>query len=1014
VKEEVVEQAALGWFEWLGYNPLKGVDISPGVASPLRSSYTDVLLLPQLQSALRRINDNLPEDIIEQVTKLIARPREISMTHNNRWFHNLLIDGVDVEYRTPEGDIRGDKAWLIDFENPTRNDFVIVSQLTVKYGNDTRRPDLVVYVNGLPLIVIELKGPTDESADIWKAYRQLQNYKSTVPSLFYYNELMVVSDGEVTRVGSLTAEADRFTPWRSIEDPWHPGRPQLEVLIKGLFEPVRLLDYLRNCIVFDEDVQTGKIEKKCAAYHQFRAVRNARDSVKLALRPGGDGRGGVIWHTQGSGKSLTMLMLSGALVTDRELANPTIIVVTDRNDLDDQLFRTFSGGRGLLRQDPVQALSREDLKSKLNRASGGVIFTTIQKFAERRDPVSERSNIVVLADEAHRSQYSFVEGGARWMRDSVPNATFIGFTGTPLELDDRSTPAVFGHYADVYDVRQAIDDGATVPIYYEMRLVNLVPDEVGIAEAELRLEALAVADNEGYPVPADIEVPLEELVGARERLKVVAREVVGHFEKRREVIEGKGMVVCMSRGICMDLYDEIVRLRPLWHAPEDDEGFIKVIMTGSSAEGERVAEHSRSPARREVLARRFKDPEDNLRLVIVCNMWLTGFDCPPMHTMYLDRPLAGHNLMQAIARVNRVFGEKPGGVVVDFIGIADELRDAVETYSQSGGDGSPVESIQDEAVPLMEREYEALRDFFHEFDYGGFVGGTEAEQLYAVIGGVDHVFGQEDGRQRFVNMVASLSKAFALAVPREETDAIRDSLAYFQAVRAAIRKQLANENQAPAPDARSAVRQMISGAIAADGVIDIFKSIGFADRDVGILSEDFLERLASMPQRNLALETLRKLLNDQVAARERINIVQSRTFREALSAVLKQYANNAINTAQVIEELIGLARIIRDAVERGNESGLTQEEFAFYSALADNESAREVMQDDTLRVIARELTESVKARVSIDWAQRETVRADMRRTVRRLLTKYGYPPDAQETATQLVIRQAELMAQSPA
>ena len=1011
MNEEVVEQAALGWFEWLGYTTRRGADISPGGDSPLRANYEDVVLYSRLNTALHRVNDHLPEESLDQVKRLITHPPEPSLVQNNRWFQRTLTDGIDVEYRTADG-VRGDKAWLLDFENPERNDFVVVSQFTIRSQNGTRRADLVAFVNGLPIAVFELKDPTDEYASIWSAYRQLQEYKDSVPSLFYYNELMIISDGDSTRVGSLTAEADRFAPWRSIGDPRHSGQATLETLIKGLFEPSRLLDYIRYCITFDEDPRTGIVQKRVAAYHQFRAVRHARDSVKAALKPEGDGRGGVVWHTQGSGKSLTMLMLSGALIADKDLENPTIVVVTDRNDLDDQLFNTFSGGRALLRQQPQQAESREDLTMRLNRASGGVIFTTIQKFAERRGPVSERSNVIVLADEAHRSQYSFIEGGARWMRDAVPNATFIGFTGTPLELDDRSTPAVFGKYVDVYDVRQAIDDGATVPIYYEMRLIKLLPDEAGISEAEQWLEAVAVAVNEGYQVPSDIEIPLEELVGARDRLKVVAREVVEHFERRREAIEGKALMVCMSRRICMDLYDEIASLRPLWHSDEDDAGFMKVVMTGSANEGARVALHARTPARREVLARRFKDPEDNLRLVIVCNMWLTGFDCPPMHTMYLDKPLAGHNLMQAIARVNRVFGEKPGGVIVDFIGIADQLRDAVETYSQAGAEGSPVESIQDEAVPLMLRHYEALRDFFHGFDYSGFVGGSEEEQLQAVIGGADYVFEQRDGRQRFMNMVAALSKAFALSVPREETDTVRDSLAYFQAVRAAIRRQLSAGAPPPPSDARAAVRQLISGAIVTDGVINLFQAVGLGEQDVGVLSEDFLTRLAGLPQKNLALETLRKLLADQIGARERINLVESRTFRASLESILRRYVNNTITTAEVIQELIGLARAIRDAVRRGDESGLTQEEFAFYTALAENESAREAMQEDTLRVIAHDLAESIKAKASIDWTQREAVRADMRRTVRRLLARYGYPPDAQEAATQLVIRQAELMAES--
>jgi len=943
--------------------------------------------------------------------RVVTRPPEPSLIQNNRWFHQLLTDGIDVEYRTADGETRGGKARLVDFENPKRNDLLVVRQFTVKQGNSSRRADLVVFVNGLPIAVIELKDPTDEQADLWKAYRQLQDYKHHIPALFTYNELMVISDGDVTRVGSVTASSDRYSPWRSVENDQAPGQPSLEVLIKGLFEPTRLLDYLRYCVTFEEDERTGEIVKKSAGYHQFRAVRKARESVKVALKPAGDGRGGVVWHTQGSGKSLTMLMLCGALIGDSKMGNPTIVVVTDRNDLDSQLFGTFAAGRALLRQPPEQADSREDLAARLHRASGGVVFTTIQKFEERAAPISERSDVVVLADEAHRSQYGFVAGGARWMREALPSATFVGFTGTPLESDDRSTRAVFGQDIDIYDIRQSIEDNATVPIYYEMRLVKLLPDEAGVAEAQRQIKATAEADEDGRIAPDDIDVPLRELVGAGERLKLVAKEIVEHFDKRREAIEGKAMVVCMSRDICMDLYDEIVTLRQMWGAEEDDAGFVKVVMTGSITEGERVALHARTKARRERLARRFKNPDSDFRLAIVCDMWLTGFDCPPMHTMYLDKPLVGHNLMQAIARVNRVFGDKPGGVIVDFLGIADELRDAVQTYTQAGGEGSPVEEIQNEAVPLMQRHYEALRDFFNGLDYGGFVGGNAAEQLHAVVTGANYVFEQDNGKQRFMRLVTSLSKAFALSVPRVETEAIRDPLAYFQSVRAAIRKRLSDTGAPPPPDTRAAVRQVISGAIASDGVIDLFQAAGLTEQNVGILSEDFLNRLASLPQKNLALETLRKLLSDQIISRERVNIVQSRDFRESLEAVLIRYTNRAITTAQVIEELIGLARVIREKVQRGEESGLTEAEFAFYDALADNESAREVLQDERLKLIARELSDRIKAKASLDWTQRETVRADMRRTVRRLLARYGYPPDAQEAATQLIIRQAELMAE---
>lgn len=1024
MNENIVEKAALGWFEALGYSTARGADISPGGDNPLRERYEDVALLPRLKAALRRLNPTLPEDAIVQAVTFVSRPPEPTLEQNNRWLHSLLTDGVPVEYRTSDGETRGDRAKLLDRESISANDFLVVRQLTIKNGEKTRRPDLVVFLNGLPVAVLELKDPANEDATLWAAYDQIQDYKSAIPALFAFNEIIVISDGDQSRVGSLTADQDRFTPWRSIKDDRFPGEPTLENVITGLFRPDVLTDYLTYCVVFEEDERTGRILKKIGGYHQFRAVRRARERVKLALKPDGDGRGGVVWHTQGSGKSLTMLMLSGALVGDERLQNPTIVVVTDRNDLDGQLFATFADGRALLRQTPEQAESREDLVAKLNRASGGVVFTTIQKFEERAEPLSPRSNIVVLADEAHRSQYGFLKGGARWMRENLPNATFVGFTGTPVEGDDRSTRGVFGEDVDIYDIKQAIDDNATVPIFYEMQLIKLLPDEAGITEAERLISEAAEADDAGTQ-ETDIAVPLEELAGSKERLETLADQIVTHFERRAEVIDGKAMIVCMSRDICMNLYDAIVALRPDWHAEEDEHGAVKVVMDANvskkrpgetdeafAARSERTKRHGRTKARREKLARRLKDNSDALKLAIVCDMWLTGFDCPSLHTMYLDKPLAGHNLMQAIARVNRVFGDKPGGVVVDYLGIADQLRDAIQTYTQAGGEGKPVERIQEEAVPVMQRHAEELASFFSGFDYLSLLGGSEADQLSAIVEGANYVLGQENGKKRFMDMVALLSKAFALSVPRPETHAVRDHLSFYQNVRASIRKRLDGGPSKNGGASASAVRQVISGAVRTDGVIDLFAVAGLPEANVGILSDEFLDRLAALPQKNLALETLKKLLSDQIRSRERVNIIQSRTFRESLEAVLTRYSNRAISTAQVIEELIGLARTITTAIEEGRETGLNEEEIAFYQALSDNESAREVLKDDTLRVIARELAESIKRKVTLDWTQRDAVRADMRRTVRRLLTKHGYPPDAQEAATQLVIQQAELMAEN--
>jgi type I restriction enzyme R subunit len=774
MKENIVEQAALGWFEAVGYDIARGADISPGAEYPLRESYEDIVLLPRLKAALRKLNPDLPEDAIVQAATTVSRPPEPTLEQNNGWFHRLLTDGVPVEYRTPEGETRGDKAKLFDRHVMSANDFLVVRQLTIKNGEHTRRPDLIVFLNGLPVAVIELKDPSNENATLWTALDQLQDYKAAIPALFAFNEILVISDGDQSRIGSLTADQDRFTPWRSIKDDRFAGEPTLENVITGLFRPDALTDYLAHCVVFEEDERTGRIIKKIGGYHQFRAVRKAREGVKLALKPEGDGRGGVVWHTQGSGKSLTMLMLSGALIGDEGFRNPTIVVVTDRNDLDGRLFGTFADGRAILRQDPEQAENREDLTNKLNRASGGVIFTTIQKFEERAEPVSERSNIVVLADEAHRSQYGFLKGGARWMRENLPNATFVGFTGTPVEGDDRSTRGVFGEDVDIYDIKQAIDDNATVPIFYEMQLIKLLPDEDGISKAEQLIAEAAEDDETGAVSEPDITVPLEELAGSSGRLEMLANQIVTHFEERSEVIDGKAMIVCMSRDICMDLYDAIIALRPDWHADEDEAGSIKVVMDANvgkkrpdeadkayEVRAERTKYHGRTKARREKLANRLKDNSDPLRLVIVCDMWLTGFDCPSLHTMYLDKPLAGHNLMQAIARVNRVFGDKPGGVVVDYLGIADQLRDAIQTYTRAGGEGKPVEKIQDQAVPLMLRHAEELASFFSDFEYTTLLGGSYADQLRAIIDGANYVLEQENGKRRFMEMVACLSKAFA-------------------------------------------------------------------------------------------------------------------------------------------------------------------------------------------------------------------------------------------------------------
>ena len=985
-----------------------------------RDDASQVMLKGRLAAALHRLNTNLPHDTIEEVVRILSRPPHPTLIQNNRWFHAMLTDGVEVECRDAKsGENRGGRARLVDFDNPSANDLLALRQLSVAGASGKIfRPDLTVFLNGLPVAVIELKDPTDSQANLVVAIDQIERYMQIAPDLFVSNLVLVVSDGMLTRVGSITSGHDRFMPWRPINSEVG-GAPTLEALIRGLFDRRTLVDYLRTCVTFEED-ERGEIAKKVAGYHQFRAVRKARTGVVKSLKPPsgtGDGRGGVIWHTQGSGKSLTMLMLAGGLIREPRMTNPTVVMITDRNDLDDQLFDTFAAGRALLRQDPIQATSRKHLKALLDRAAGGVVFTTIHKFTETHGVISERSNVVVMADEAHRSQYGFVEGGARWMREALPNATFVGFTGTPLEHDDRNTIHVFGEYADVYDIRQSVEDGATRPLYYESRIIKLKVDEKGARVAEQEVEYVANPDRGRDGTEDRIRVPLESLVGAQERLERLAAFVVEHWETRRAAMEGKAMVVTMSRDIAARLYEAIRTLRPDWHDSDDERGAMKVVVTGTSEDPEPLRTHVRTKAARKRLAERFKAPHDNLRLVIVCDMWLTGFNCPPAHTMYLDKPLAGHNLMQAIARVNRVYGDKPGGLIVDLLGLADQLADALATYTQAGGTGEAIRTVQNEAVPAMQAAFEKLRGFFHGCDYEQALDAKPQAVLPIYLRAVDHVFGQNDGWKRLRTLIKELSTAFALAVPRPETEAITPHLAFFQHVVAMIRKRLTDDTGSSAGHARqrdidAAVRQVIGGAIDADEVVDLFAAAGLSEARLDILSDEFLGRVAALEQKNLALETLRKLLNDQIRTTERTNIVQSRMFREALEEAMLRYTNKAITTAEMISRLIDLAKSLRDAQRRGEELGLSGEETAFYDALAENRSAREAMESDTLRLMARQLTEMVRNMPKLDWTQRESVRASLRRNVRRLLAKYGYPPDLAEDATQLVLRQAELSTEN--
>ncbi|NIJ94297.1 type I restriction enzyme R subunit [Xanthomonas campestris] len=1032
--ESFVEDFSIGLLQSLGVSTRSGAQIDE---AEQRTEASSGQLHVPLVSTLQRLNPHLGPDTCAEVERLLLRPPHATLVENNRWFHDLLCNGVPVEYKdSASGELRGGHARLIDFDTPANNDFLVVRQLSITTSEGKRlRPDLLLYVNGLPLVIIELKDPANTAATLDVAIDQLDRYKRDAPELFVPNLLLVVSDGLLTRVGSLTSGRQRFTPWR----PAQGGEPTLEALIRELLTPEALLDYLRGCVAFEEDAR-GNIVKKVAGYHQFRAVRKARASVIAALKTDeradddSAGKGGVVWHTQGSGKSLTMLMLAGTLVRAAQMANPTVLIVTDRNDLDDQLFDTFAMGRALLRQEPVQADSREHLRQLLDRASGGVVFTTIHKFTEAHGSISERANVVVMADEAHRSQYGFVEGGARWMREALPNATFVGFTGTPLKAGDRVTRNVFGEYADVYDIRQAVADGATVPIYYEPRIVKLSIDEAGAQAAEATLAQAAKQDEDGQDTPQDIRIPLEALYGAPERVQRVAKFVVEHWEARRAAMEGKAMLVTMSRDIAVRLYGEICKLRPDWHDDDDAKGVVKVIMNeglppkeqGESDDAYQkrikpLKTHGRTKVRRKALADRFKNPADDFRVAIVVDMWLTGFDVPSAHTLYLDKPLAGHNLMQAIARVNRVYGDKPGGLVVDMIGLVDPLADALATYTKATGDNEkPVKALQDEAVPAMRSAFEQLRDFFHGFDYGAALDAEPSSVLRVYLGAIDHVLdvqrtvGEETGRQRFGSMVKRLATAYALAVPREETLAVTLHLAFFQRVAAMIRKRLADARE-PTPsqgsgsaDIDAAVRQVIGGAVEAGEVIDLFAAAGLDAARLDILSEEFLQRVSALEQKNLALETLRKLLTDQIKLSERTNLVQAQKFRQALETAMLGYTNKQITTAQMIAHLLELAKWVAEAKQEGRNLGLGEEEVAFYDALAENGSAKEVMKSDQLRLMARELAEMVKKMPRLDWAQRESVRADLRRKVRRLLALYGYPPDLSEEAMHLVLKQAEL------
>lgn len=1012
--ESIVEEAALEWFEALGYAVSAGPSIGPGEPHEERPTYADVVLDGRLREALARLNPEVSREGIDEACRKLTRISSPEPMSANLELHHHLCKGVNVEYLRADGTIGYDAVCVVDFDEPNNNDWLVVNQLTITEGGRKRRPDLVVFLNGLPIAVIELKNAASENATIWDAFQQLQTYKQELPSLFVFNELLVISDGLEARIGTLSSDKERFLPWRTIEGEELAPKTmsQLKVLIRGVFDKRRLLDLLRYFIVFESAGNTAI--KKVAGYHQFHAVARALDATIAASRPTGDRRVGVVWHTQGSGKSLTMAFYAGRVALHPAMQNPTLIVLTDRNDLDEQLFGTFARCEALFGQSPAQAKDRAGLRQLLKVASGGVVFTTIQKFMPetRGDTfplLSDRSNIVVIADEAHRSQYDFIDGFARHMRDALPNASFIGFTGTPIDAADKSTRSVFGDYVSVYDIQRAVEDGATVPIYYESRLAKLELKAEELPRLDDAFDELTEGEElEGREKLKTKWSALEALVGTDRRVQLIAKDLVEHFEARLEAMDGKAMLVCMSRRICVDLYKALTTLRPEWHDEGDDKGAIKIVMTGSASDPSDWQQHIRSKQRRETLANRFKDPSDPFKLVIVRDMWLTGFDAPCMHTMYIDKPMQGHGLMQAIARVNRVFRDKPGGLVVDYLGLADQLKEALHTYTESGGQGETALD-QEEAVALMLERYEVCCDIFHGFDWSAWTSGTPAARLSVLPAAQEHVLAQENGKEQLLQTVTELSKAFALAVPHEESIRIRDDVGFFQAVRTAIAKTQVGDRRSSG-EIDHAIRQIVSKAIASEQVIDIFAAAGLKNPDISILSDQFLADVRGMKHRNLAVELLKKLLNDEVKTRSKHNLVQARSFADMLEKSVRRYQNRAIEAAQVIEELIELAKEMRAAQKRGEQLGLTNDELAFYDALEVSDTAVKVLGDDTLRTIAKELVDTVKQNVTIDWTVKESVRAKLRVIVKRILRKHGYPPDKQEAATNTVLQQAELLS----
>lgn len=1028
--ESDVENFAIELLQKQGYTHLP-----PEKQGAERQNLSEVVLRVRLKSAIDNLNPDIPKDAKEQALREVLNLPSQNLIENNEAFHQMLTDGVNVEYQK-DGDTVGDAVRLIDFENPLNNNLLVCNQFTVSSDQTSRRPDIVLLVNGLPLVVIELKNPADEHATVRKAFLQLQNYKKSIPSLFYYNGVLAASDGLDAKMGSLTAGWLRFMNWKTVGCGAKEKRavPQIETLIKGMLRPAVLLDLVKQFTVFEktkkEDPQTGltsvETVKKIAAYHQYYAVKKAVELTKEASREDGSKKAGVVWHTQGSGKSLSMVFYAGKIVL--ELNNPTIVVITDRNDLDDQLFDTFASSKQLLRQEPIQASRRRHLKNLLKTAGGGIIFTTIQKFSTEKtsgdfELLSERRNIVVIADEAHRSQYGFgantlIKNGkaytkygfAKYLRDALPKASFVGFTGTPIEKEDASTRSVFGNCIDIYDIEQSVEDGATVRIYYESRL----------AKVHLKAEEKEKLDAEVEQITEDVEptakekaaakwTKLEAIVGNKERLKAVAEDIVNHFERRQEAFEGKGMIVATSRRIAVLLYDEIVKLRPGWHDADKRKGAIKVIMTSSPSDPESWQLHNTAKQQRKELGERLKDPRDPLKLVIVRDMWLTGFDAPCLHTMYVDKLMRGHNLMQAIARVNRVYKDKPGGLIVDYIGIASNLKQALVDYTESGGQGAPTFD-QSEAIAAMQEKYEIVVQMFNDFDYQRYFSAAAKEKMTIILEAQEHILSLEDGKNRFTKQVELLSKTFTLSVPSPPAMKIKDELGFFQAIKTRLTKFEPTERGKSDAEIETAIRQIIDKAVVVEGILDIFDAAGIKKPDVSILSDEFLEEVRGMKRKNLALELLKKILNDEIKTRTRKNFIQSKKLSDMLDATIKKYQNNLLTAAQVIEELISIAKEIKASDKRGEDLGLTEYEIAFYDALTANKSAKEVLRDGALRDLACILVQKVKANTSIDWTIKESARAKLRVIIKRILRKYGYPPDEQKLATENILKQAEFFA----